>query len=309
MAPLLIQNGQNRPLFHLFCLTGLIGFLSLSHVDANETDLLSFPTVEVMNRVFTYRTAGEFLKENRPIAGTLSRQKLTTRLHVMTYQVTRAQYQLCVTDGACQKPYEAYARMDGTILDSDWLDPVTGVSYHDTQDFIRWLNRKTGQSWRLPTDLEWAAFAAERYFDDEAGNPDDPLKQTISVPELYKYEADGASLLDDAFYDPIPQKPGHFGANSLGIYDLSGNVSEWTDSCYVRHRFDANGDEIDNIEHCGVKIVEGRQRSYMSTFIRDPSSGECTVAIPTLNLGMRLVRDDQRPLLKRLYDLFGSKGQ
>ncbi len=83
------------------------------------------------------------------------------------------------------------------------------------------------------------------------------------------------------------QPVGAFGMNEHGIQDLSGNVWEWTSSCYVRHRLDT-GTEAEN---CGVRIAEGRHRAYMIAFFRDPKAGACSVGIPPANLGVRLVRD------------------
>jgi hypothetical protein len=48
-------------------------------------------------------------------------------------------------------------------------------------------------------------------------------------------------------------------------------------------------------ENCGVNVVEGRHRAYMSNFIRDGKSGGCAVGTPPENLGFRLVRE-HRPV-------------
>ena len=45
--------------------------------------------------------------------------------------------------------------------------------------------------------------------------------------------------------------------------------------------------------NCGVRVVEGQHRSYMTDFIRDPRSGGCAVGKPPSNLGFRLVRDER----------------
>ena len=38
-------------------------------------------------------------------------------------------------------------------------------------------------------------------------------------------------------------------------------------------------------------VIEGRHRSYMTDFVRDPKSGGCAVGTPPDNLGFRLVRE------------------
>lgn len=249
------------------------------------------PVVRVAPKVFTYRAAGEYLKDGMPVSAPLVRARLSRPLHVMQFHVTRRQYRLCVDEGICAKPFEAYIRMDGTEADSDYDEPVTGVSYEDVLKYANWLSEKTGERWRLPTDVEWAAFAAERYYDDQLSEPDDPLKDTISKPEIYKFETrrDEISPLWES--DPVPKKPGFYGANSLGIYDLSGNIWEWTQTCYERHWLNSKTGVAEVSDLCGVLVIEGRQRAYMSSFLQDPASGECTVTNSPDNLGLRLVRD------------------
>jgi hypothetical protein len=46
------------------------------------------------------------------------------------------------------------------------------------------------------------------------------------------------------------------------------------------------------IVNCGVRVVEGRHRTYLSDFIRDARAGGCQVGTPPTNLGFRLVLDD-----------------
>jgi hypothetical protein len=45
--------------------------------------------------------------------------------------------------------------------------------------------------------------------------------------------------------------------------------------------------------NCGLRVVAGPHRSYITDFIRDPKGGACSVGIPPSNLGFRLVRDKE----------------
>ena len=115
-----------------------------------------------------------------------------------------------------------------------WRDPgfsqtgehsVCGVSWEDATAFCEWLTeqeRKAGrisanQAYRLPTDLEWNAAVGKIKYPwgtqwpppNGAGN----YNQHFKVDE---YETTS----------PV----GSFEANSYGIYDLGGNLSEWIDS-------------------------------------------------------------------------------
>ena len=64
-------------------------------------------------------------------------------------EVTFAQWDACVADGACGRyTPDDYGEGRGNR-------PVIGVSWDDVQGFIGWLNDKTGQTFRLPTEAEW----------------------------------------------------------------------------------------------------------------------------------------------------------
>ena len=71
---------------------------------------------------------------------------------------------------------------------------------------------------------------------------------------------------------------------------MAGNVCEWTATCYARNALDAG--VVAATVNCGIRVVEGRHRTYMSDFIRDARAGGCSVGTPPRNLGFRLVRDD-----------------
>ena len=43
--------------------------------------------------------------------------------------------------------------------------------------------------------------------------------------------------------------------------------------------------------NCGVRVVEGQHRAYVTDFIRDARAGGCAAGVPPSNLGFRLVRE------------------
>jgi len=91
--------------------------------------------------------------------------------------------------------------------------PVENVSWNDCLLFISKLNSMTGKRFRMLTEAEWE-FAAR------GGNKS----------KGYKYA--GSHTLDDvAWYDSNSSRSTHdvglLAPNELGLYDMSGNVSEW----------------------------------------------------------------------------------
>src|SRR5438046_3149172 len=55
--------------------------------------------------------------------------------------------------------------------------------------------------------------------------------------------------------------------------DLAGNVWEWSDTCFARIEVGDGGKQVVKTMNCGVRVVEGRHRTYVTDFIRDARAG------------------------------------
>jgi len=246
-------------------------------------------TVSVSGRV-AYPLPGEFLRDGRPAAAPRRLEEVAA-FEIMTYQVSVLDYRRCVQAGACRPADER----PGQALRT----PVTGVSHIDAEAYAAWYSRATGEVWRLPSAAEWALAAGERFSGEDlpvVADADNPARRWLDT-----YRAESAR---ERAAVPEPQPRGAFGANQRGLYDLAGNVWEWTSTCYERSTLTPDGRAVaTTVENCGVHVLEGRHRAYMSNFIRDGKSGGCAVGIPPDNLGFRLVREPRsETLVARLRD-------
>ncbi|MBA8909678.1 MULTISPECIES: SUMF1/EgtB/PvdO family nonheme iron enzyme [Aminobacter] len=243
-------------------------------------------TVAAAPGLFSHAEPGEFLMNERPVPAPRKRVAISQPLEIMKYQVSLDEYERCVSLGACEA---ADAEGSGDV-------PVTGVSYLDAEAYARWYSEATGETWRLPTDEEWAHAASERFRSDI-----EPLEQDAQNPARAWLSSYQREVDLERKADPVPRSRGSFGVNSKGVADIAGNVWEWTSTCYARVTMAADGKAAEtSIENCGVHVVEGFHRTYMSNFIRDGKSGGCAVGLPPDNLGFRLVRE--RPAAMTIAD-------
>jgi len=95
--------------------------------------------------------------------------------------------------------------------------PVEQVSWNDAQEFIRRLNKKSGKTYRLPTEAEWEYAARSGGKSEKYSGGND-----IESVAWYSDNSDGRT-------HPVGQKR----PNGLGIYDMSGNVWEWVQDIYI----------------------------------------------------------------------------
>lgn len=86
--------------------------------------------------------------------------------------------------------------------------PVDNVSWSDAREFIIRLNEATGKRFRLPTEAEWEFACRERGGDI-----------------TFCGDRSGAWIRGNS--DGKPHPVGSRQPNSLGLYDMSGNVWEW----------------------------------------------------------------------------------
>ncbi len=231
--------------------------------------------VQIAPGTLQYWAAGEFTLGGKPVDPPRIAVQIRKPLAIMARQVSVGEYRRCSAENACPPLADENAQADF---------PAVMVSWRDAQAYAAWLSRKLGSHYRLPTDEEWT-YAAAGLAPDEGPldrKGDDPVTRMLA---RYEREARLQPI------DPTPQPIGHFGTNENGLQDIAGNVWEWTDTCFTRSTLDGGKASVVT-ENCGVRAVEGRHRTYVSDFIRDPRGGGCAVGAPPSNLGFRLVREE-----------------
>jgi formylglycine-generating enzyme required for sulfatase activity len=150
------------------------------------------------------------------------------------FEVTLAQWDACQAAGGCAQ----------ALSDNGWgrgLRPAIMVSWEDAQQYIAWLAETTGQGYRLPSESEWeyAARAGARG-DWPASGPTGICAQANLAGTETDFEWRHPDCGDTLALGTAPA--GTFEANTFGLYDMIGNVAEWTADCWNLSYLDAPAD-------------------------------------------------------------------
>lgn len=153
--------------------------------------------------------------------------------------------------------------------------PVERVSWFEVQQFIRKLNEKTGKQFRLPSESEWIYAAM-------AGAPSSRFGAEGKPGEIAWYMNNSSST------HPVGTKQ----ANAFGLFDMSGNVWEWTSDCWNENRAQAPADgSAVNSGRCSARVLKGgswydaEKLLYISARLWNDSNRSDN------NSGFRLVHD------------------
>jgi len=142
---------------------------------------------------------------------------------VGVFEITMQQWDLCVEGGDCttSPPDNGWGRA---------TRPVIMVSWSDAQEYVSWLSKKTGQSYRLPSESEWEYFArAGEKSDWPGGDPTRVCEFGNIAGRETDFHWQHESCEDIAIMETLPV--GSFKSNDFGVYDVIGNVAEWTLDC------------------------------------------------------------------------------
>jgi len=198
------------------------------------------------------------------------------------YEVTFEQY-CASTKRACPDDY-GWGRGE---------QPVINVSWEDADRYIDWLNRATGETFRLPTEAEWEYAArggtkgAHWWCEEQAPNcgvsPD--VANCDGCTSTQGLEGIGNGTL------PV----GSFAANPFGLHDTTGNVWEWVQDCSHEDYKGAPTDGSAWLEAdggvCGLRVLRGR--SWLNAFWNLGSADRDWSGAGTRNRrrGFRLAQD------------------
>ena len=143
------------------------------------------------------------------------------------FEVTFDEWEACTAEKQCPK-VDDKGRGRGKR-------PVMYISWDQVAGYTKWLSKKTGRKYRLLTEAEWeyAARAGEESRYRFWGIAPDRVCAFANVYDKTARKQDDTGYenlpCDDHYAEAAPV--GSFKPNAFGLYDMLGNVSEWTEDC------------------------------------------------------------------------------
>ena len=202
-----------------------------------------------------------------------------------TCEITNEQYHCFDPQHKSGVYTKRFASNDGPGLSlEDPRMPVVRISWDQAQTFCRWLSQKTGLSFQLPTEAQWeyACRAGTRTalnygdrdadFSRHANTADASLRvapvatggvdSNINLHKgngIFESAIFGSVVPCDARFDDrhiVTAHVGSFQPNAWGLYDMHGNVYEWTRSSYRPYPYNPQ-DGRNQVDTPSEKTVRG----------------------------------------------------
>ena len=213
------------------------------------------------------------------------------------YDVTRREYAAFVSetgyrsDGGCydngnpNSPKRAGASWRNPGFKQTENDPVICVSWHDAQAYVSWLNGKLQRPgsassdgpYRLPTESEWE-YAARAGTTSRFWWGDD---ESAAAAHAWYEENSGGQT------HPVGLRP----ANRFGLYDMAGNVWQWTQDCYVESYAAApnDGTAVEMENQC-LRVDRGGSWYYPAWLLRPATRERNPADYRDKVMGFRIAR-------------------
>jgi len=141
--------------------------------------------------------------------------------------------------------------------------PVINVTLSDAKEFAQWLSESTHQLYRLPTEAEWEYAARSGISTDYiSGSTGQQICLYANVADLsvkHRFPNWFSTSCSDSF--PTTSDVGSLRRNAFGLYDMQGNVSEWTDGCYTSA---PSNTSVLNNTGCKLYVARGGSWRYLA---------------------------------------------
>ena len=223
--------------------------------------------------------AGTFKRGSSPGEGRLDEQPkrkiYVDSFAIDKYEVSNARYIEFLEETLHKPPFNVYG--EGPLATEKSISdlPVVQVTWHDAVDYCFWAGK------RLPTEAEW----------EKAGRGSDnrlyPWGNEPPTAERAQFDREWDGKKTFRKVNSLPE-----GQSSSGLYQLSGNVREWTQDWYDAEYYANSPDRNPEGPETGIlKAIRGGSWRSFDSDIRVTSRGKGGFALKTHGIGFRCARD------------------
>ena len=214
------------------------------------------------------------------------REVSISRFAAGKYEVTFGEYAACRADGGCQDH-------DPTIdfrKDALWMSaqrPVMQVNAKDAEAYVNWLNSKVdGTPYRLLSEAEWE-YAARA----GTNTPFHTGEEITSEQANYNGQRSYANEPIGGGYLRMPVDVGSYAPNAFGLYDMHGNIAEWTADCF-RNSYAGlpkDGSAVPGSANCS-RAVRGGDFNKVPSYVRSAMRGAEPASRRDERIGFRVAK-------------------
>ncbi len=174
--------------------------------------------------------------------------------------------------------------------------PVIHVSWRDAAAYADWLAERTGRPYRLPSEAEFeyalrAGTQTRFWWGDDS--PTEPLENLTGDGDISPTNSRWSVAFprySDGFWGPAPVAS--LQANPFGLYDMGGNVMEWTEDCWHDSfvRAPVDGSAWIN-PGCTQRVIRGGSWSSTPDMSRSAFRVSGAEDSTDMRVGFRVARD------------------
>ncbi|MBF0355090.1 MAG: SUMF1/EgtB/PvdO family nonheme iron enzyme [Alphaproteobacteria bacterium] len=198
------------------------------------------------------------------------------------FEITFDDWQACVDAKGCSRQPDDHQWGKGKR-------PVMNITFDDVTQYLTWLSHKSGKRYRLPSEAEWEWAAkggvATSY----------PWGERMEEGRANCREC-GAKPFGGFSSAPV----GSYPPNGYGLYDMAGNVWEWTQDCWHPDHQGASpegrprGPEaqpLPGLSSCMARVMKGGAWYYYAPMARPQARAKNDSRVFSYVLGFRPARD------------------
>src|SRR5271155_111570 len=171
--------------------------------------------------------------------------------------------------------------------------PVSCVSWQDAKDYAAWLSHTTHQTYRLPSASEWEyAARAGSAAQVPWSTPAEACSYANVAAQTAARHYQGWKVVPcaDEFVQSAPV--GSFKENKFGLYDMLGNVFQWTEDCWTDNYQGAPADgSAQSAGDCTQHELRGGSWFTQPDFVRTAYRNRFDGKYRSTSIGFRLIRE------------------